>query len=360
MVFSLAHNQLDRAIAQQRSTWKYHNSINPSKTKSDPMSDSRSGGGLPINWAETPIDNGAQFTSTSRPAPNPESSAPDHVAGDLQDAKDEGVMPEDGIRPGSYLHALIRVSRTNLPTATAAMPIPALPSTNPSVHTRALSQSAPCTFERAETPNCDAAARHERSTSHPCLSLSSSSPNPPLRHHTAIFEEAHRPLLPNENMFEAVDPVNGWRRFHNLIGGFVANPGTEGRPVPVWDRDQEAASEPEVHDDGAFRPYRRSRGGEGRRRRRRRGAGAGRGRESRSEDVARRDEIAVGNTDLLYGGGEAMGKPGTQSRVVQSKGFSYGAADIAPPAGCKLGWQPSRRRDEPDDEGGMGAREEAY
>lgn len=132
-------------------------------------------------------------------------------------------------------------------------------------------------------------------------------PEAPLRN-TPFFEEANRPLLPGENLFADVDPVKEWRRFNNILSGFVANSGTEARPAPTWDQEpayQESTSKREVQDGKMFCPNSRPRGGERARRRRHRGGprsrgGATEGRGGRGSTAATNDAVGFEDTHLFY------------------------------------------------------------
>ncbi|KAF1848030.1 uncharacterized protein K460DRAFT_67227 [Cucurbitaria berberidis CBS 394.84] len=310
MIFFSCRKQHARAIDLTSLASTSPTTNKPVVTVVGDMSDNRKSFGLPPNWPQMPTDTGAPSSGSTRLDPVLEGSVADEDTFEYR--QQQPVEEARGVG-----------------TATPAMSIPGSTATNPPMDADGRSQSAPCTTVRAEQVNWFATATSNDLFGFPPvaqqLAMNAAEATrilpddaTPPEGNTAVFKQANRPLLPGENLFEAVNPIDDWRRFHNLLGGFIPNPGTEDRPPPTWNKEpagQDPVSEPEVRDDGAFRPYRRSRGGEGYRRRRRRGAGRGRGgrggrgglegsRDQAPHDdvVAHRDSRMFEDTHLFYRG----------------------------------------------------------
>jgi hypothetical protein len=60
--------------------------------------------------------------------------------------------------------------------------------------------------------------------------------------HSAIFDSANRPLRLGQNVFEDLDSVADRHRLHNIVGGWVANDGSEMPIATVINSEPEASS----------------------------------------------------------------------------------------------------------------------
>jgi hypothetical protein len=60
--------------------------------------------------------------------------------------------------------------------------------------------------------------------------------------HSAIFDSANRPLRLGQNVFEDLDSVADRHRLHNIVGGWVANDGSEMPSATVINREPEAST----------------------------------------------------------------------------------------------------------------------